>query len=857
MTVDSPPPQAGLTLPMTPRGRIKTNAKFFFRGGQKFFVKGVTYGPFKPYTPGVHLHSPDQTRQDMRLIHDLGANVLRLYHVPPRWFLDMCQEYDLHALITIPWEQHTGFLDTRASRQSVMSKIRSGVRRNAGHPAIFGYMVGNEIPASTVRWYGLNRVRSFLETLVEIAKEEDEKTLVTYANFPSTEYLIPSNADFCSYNVYLENPVSFEKYLARLQNLAGEKPLMLGEFGLDTIRNGEDKQAETLAWHVQTVGHMGLAGTILFAWTDDWFTGEHQITDWAFGLVDQDRNPKKSYHRIQDSFKDEADGRSGQRIPLKSYPRVSVVVCSYNGAKTLDACLQSLTEVDYPDYEIILVDDGSTDRTPEIAREFPHVRHIRQVNKGLSYARNVGWQNATGEIVAYTDSDCMADRDWLYYMVATLTSGQFAGVGGPNISPPAQDWIQACVAAAPGSPSHVLVSDTVAEHVPGCNMAFWRYALEGIGGWDIEYRKAGDDVDFCWRLQQAGYEIAFSPSAIVWHHRRFTVQAFFKQQAGYGEAEALLRFKHLIFFTPSGNAKWRGIVYGLPIGPSLIKKPIIYHGIFGMGLFQSIYPSDDPVLLDYAGSIEWVLAALGMAILAVAFPVLIPVPLVMLGITIFGGLMYAARARLESRYDTLASRCLLWFLAVCQPLVRGYNRHYTWISHKTTPSKILAGDREARESYSFTRDNSLAYWSEDGVERDRVIEVVREILDEQNWSYSLDTGWTDWDIQIYGNYWWDIRLRTQTENHGGNKRLIRVQTDPKMTPLTILVTVFTCLLAVTLYFGFEIPVIYLLCGASLVAAFLIYWAYLIRGRTGGLVVKAATSLGLIPIRSSASKEIAS
>ena len=111
---------------------------------------------------------------------------------------------------------------------------------------------------------------------------------------------------------------------------------------------------------------------------------------------------------------------------------VSIVVCSYNGARTLRDCLGSLQHLHYPDYEVIFIDDGSKDNTQEIMKEFPRVRNIVQVNRGLSAARNAGIAAAKGEVVAFTDSDCMVDRDWLYFLVHTLLSADFAAVGGPN-----------------------------------------------------------------------------------------------------------------------------------------------------------------------------------------------------------------------------------------------------------------------------------------------------------------------------------------------------------------------------------------------------------------------------------------
>ena len=119
-------------------------------------------------------------------------------------------------------------------------------------------------------------------------------------------------------------------------------------------------------------------------------------------------------------------------VPETRLPMVSIVVCSYNGARTLRDCMVSLQNLHYPNYEVIFVDDGSKDNTQEIMTDFPGVRNIVQVNKGLSAARNVGIAAAKGEVVAFTDSDCMADRDWLYFLVHTLLSGDYAAVGGPE-----------------------------------------------------------------------------------------------------------------------------------------------------------------------------------------------------------------------------------------------------------------------------------------------------------------------------------------------------------------------------------------------------------------------------------------
>ena len=639
--------------------RVRARAKFFFEGDHKFFLKGVTYGTFAPDAGGYYVGPPEKARLDLSMMREIGVNGVRVYHAPPKWFLDLAYEFGIRVMVTLWWGQNVDFLSSGRRRREIFDKVHSDVKSNAGHPGLLGYLVANEISSTMVRWYGVRRVTEFVENMINVGRDADDDVSFSYASYPPTEYLLPTNMDFYTFNVYLHRRSDFDRYLARLQNLAEDRPLIMGEFGMDTLRHPEEEQAEMLSWHIESVVRGGLAGTFLYTWTDEWWCNGQDITDWAFGLTTRERKPKKALSTVKALFAGKES--MTRKVKLPRYPKVSVIVCSYNGAKTLDRCLESLKHIKYPDYEVILVDDGSKDNTQEIAARHPWIVNVRQENSGLSVARNVGAQAATGEVLAYTDSDCMADPEWLYFMVGTLLSGDYAGVGGPNISPPAENWIQACVAAAPGGPNHVLLTDLIAEHIPGCNMAFYKWAFEKVGGFDPEYRKAGDDVDFCWRLQQEGQIIGFSPSAIVWHYRRFTLAAFRRQQNGYGEAESLLRFKHLVFFGPTGTAKWKGQIYGAPRFTWLINRPIIYHGIFGEGLFQSIYPTPQSDIAAYLSSVEWVVLTLFVFCLSIPLPVLRIVPYLMFGGTFLVALSYMIHAKLEPQarhHARPAPRCL-------------------------------------------------------------------------------------------------------------------------------------------------------------------------------------------------------
>jgi glycosyltransferase involved in cell wall biosynthesis len=445
--------------------------------------------------------------------------------------------------------------------------------------------IGNEVPSDALRWVGHRKVASVLEGLVDLAHDVDPDMLVTYANYPTAEYLTLERIDLVTFNVFLERKEDFRRYINRLQNLAGDRPMLIGELGcaVGDSPKDEETQAFLLEEQIEVATERGAAGTCVFAWTDEWHVGGNRIEGWRFGLTRADRSPRPALARVA-----KAQAKGVADLDWR-WPSLSVVVCAWNSAATLDECLQHLCRLDYPNLEVIVVDDGSTDTTAEMARRYERVRLESIPHGGLSVARNTGISLATGEMIAFIDADAYPSPEWPYFLALGMDRSDVVAVGGPNLSPASDPVMAQAVARGPGGPSHVLLTDDRAEHIPGCNMAFWRAALIEIGGFDPIYTAAGDDVDLCWRLLDQRQAISFHPAAVVWHHRRPGRRAYLRQQQGYGRAESLVAARHPDRFTGLGGARWRGALYnGFP--PLLAGQPI-YRGRFGTAAFQSVYRS--------------------------------------------------------------------------------------------------------------------------------------------------------------------------------------------------------------------------------------------------------------------------
>ncbi len=747
--------------------RPAVRGKFLWRGDEKLYVRGVTYGPFRPLEDGSEYKTPDAVDQDFAAMASAGINTVRVYTVPPLWLLDLAAEHGLLVLAGLPWEQHVTFLDDRRRTRDIERRVREGVRSLAGHPALFGVTVGNEIPASIVRWHGRKPIERFIHRLYDAAKSEDPDTLVTYVNFPTTEYLDLGFLDFSCFNVYLESREQLGAYMARLQTLAGEKPLVMAEVGLDSLRHGWNKQAATLDWQVRTVFEGGASGLFVFAWTDEWHRGGHDIEDWDFGLTTRDQDQKPSLTAVKEAF---AEAPVAARA---DWPRISVVVCSCNGMSTIADTLDHLAQVAYPDFETIVISDGSTDRTAAIARSYAGVRVIETPNHGLSAARNLGMRVATGEIIAYIDDDAYPDPHWLHYLAHAFLSSSHAAIGGPNLPPPEDGPIAECVARAPGGPIHVLVTDQLAEHIPGCNFAVRKCALEAIGGFDPIYRAAGDDVDVCWRIQERGWTIGFHPAAVVWHHRRNSFRTYWRQQRGYGKAEALLEQKWPEKYNAAGHVNWAGRLYGAGVMRPVSLVQRVYHGTWNSAPFQSLYQPAAPVWQALAQMPEWYMVTAALALLtALGFswrPLFWAAPL--LGLSVLLPLMQIVAAVWRTDFSRPGLRVPTAGLFAIQPLARLWGR----FAHGLTPWR-RRGSRNRLALRSFRHTT----WSETWLPVPDWVERARTNLRSHGVPAAPGGACDRWDLEIRGGLFGSARIRLAVEEHGAGRQLLRWHVWPRV-----------------------------------------------------------------------------
>ena len=267
---------------------------------------------------------------------------------------------------------------------------------------------------------------------------------------------------------------------------------------------------------------------------------------------------------------------------LPDYPSVSVIIPVRNRPREIESCLLSLGKLDYPDHklEIIVVDDASTDHTPQVVSGFPARLITLKSNRQASYCRNLAAKQATGEILAFIDSDCLADSLWLKELISAFKDSRVGGAGGKVASwfqeSPLDRYEEVKSSLIMGKRFARSQENETFFYVPSCNLLVRRNLFLELGGFKEELF-VGEDVDLCWRMQDAGHLVEFRPAGTVFHKHRNRLKPFCLRRFDYGTSEPLLQRLH----------KSRGKKMILPLGSSLF---------WTMGILALVFKS--PIILS-------------------------------------------------------------------------------------------------------------------------------------------------------------------------------------------------------------------------------------------------------------------
>lgn len=254
---------------------------------------------------------------------------------------------------------------------------------------------------------------------------------------------------------------------------------------------------------------------------------------------------------------------------------ISVIVPTYNRLALLQRTLDSLFRQDYPDFEIIVVNDGSTDGTHEYlsgAAVPGNFKYLHHENRGLAATRKRGLEHARGDIIAFTDDDCVVPPNWLTKIAARLT-GTVAGVGGvvrtgnpSNIFAVATDLMQNYYKDA------INRGDVKVPFLTGNNVAYKRSSLEKVGGPDPRFRMGAEDRDLTFRIAQTGGALVYDPSIVIDHYHDSDLLRFLKHQYDFGTGSYL-------FYTITKRSNHRPSPLPLRVYLGMFLVPFREHGL--------------------------------------------------------------------------------------------------------------------------------------------------------------------------------------------------------------------------------------------------------------------------------------
>jgi glycosyltransferase involved in cell wall biosynthesis len=269
-----------------------------------------------------------------------------------------------------------------------------------------------------------------------------------------------------------------------------------------------------------------------------------------------------------------------------AHETVSVVVPAYNAEKFIGKTIKALQEQTYKDVEIIIVDDGSSDQTKSIIQTFQRIKYIFQPNAGPASARNRGGQEAQSNILFFTDSDCIPQKDWIEKMMTGFTDESIAVVcGSYGIANP-ESVLAKCIHKEILYRHHHLVPD-YPKVFGSYNFAIRKNVFNQVGGFNTSYRFAsGEDNDLSYKIIQAGLKIFFKKDALVDHFHTSRIRKYLREQYRHGFWRAKMYFDFPNMMKGDGYTFWKDameVVFALAI-PFLILTGLFFKRAWSLSL---------------------------------------------------------------------------------------------------------------------------------------------------------------------------------------------------------------------------------------------------------------------------------
>jgi hypothetical protein len=326
-----------------PPHEVRTAQRQFLVDGQPYLIRGIHYGPWRPGTgPNKQYPYPDVKgiARDFEAIRRANANTVLIYDAPPD-VMDLAEQYGLKVVYCFALDWYSIGGDTQAA---ITARVVERVTAIRSKPALLAWLLGNEVGGHVLQTRGDAPIVTGLHDLYTAVKATDPRHPISHANWPPARHLDLRFLDFASFNVYPLWPpevvaMGFGRYIDTvLRPIAGDKPLLISEFGANTIEAGEEGQSRLLRESWRSLLLAGASGGIVFEFADEWwknYDNPARPGDWwtrvpapddelrhdpdpeeTYGLVQADRTPKPALAVVAEMFAEGQQRETARHVEI-------------------------------------------------------------------------------------------------------------------------------------------------------------------------------------------------------------------------------------------------------------------------------------------------------------------------------------------------------------------------------------------------------------------------------------------------------------------------------------------------------------------------------------------------------------